>query len=59
MFPVMLDDQYLAMEFQIFIEAVDNSHDLALDGHQQYPVWLFQVFWFVLPSFFSYIPFVL
>ncbi|XP_042048025.1 uncharacterized protein LOC121794091 isoform X1 [Salvia splendens] len=37
MFPVMLDDQYLAMEFQIFIEAVDNSHDLALDGHQQYP----------------------
>lgn len=38
MFPILLDDEYLATEFQNFIEAIDNSHDLALDGHQQYPV---------------------
>lgn len=38
MFPILLDDQDLTMEFQKFIEAIDNSHDLALDGHQQYPV---------------------
>ncbi|XP_051129452.1 uncharacterized protein LOC127250300 isoform X2 [Andrographis paniculata] len=37
MFPVLLDDLSLAMEFQNFIEAIDNSHELMLDGHQQYP----------------------
>ncbi|OVA19261.1 putative helicase MAGATAMA 3 [Macleaya cordata] len=37
MFPVLLDDQSLVNEFQIFIEAVDNSHELTLAGHQQYP----------------------
>ncbi|KAH6773277.1 P-loop containing nucleoside triphosphate hydrolases superfamily protein [Perilla frutescens var. hirtella] len=37
MFPILLDDQNLATEFQNFVEAIDNSHDLALDGHQQYP----------------------
>lgn len=37
MFPILLDDQSLAMEFQIFIEGIDNSHELALDEHQRYP----------------------
>ncbi|XP_073271318.1 uncharacterized protein [Primulina huaijiensis] len=37
MFPILLDDQSLATEFQIFIEAIDNSHELKLDGNQQYP----------------------
>ncbi|XP_011072782.1 uncharacterized protein LOC105157939 isoform X1 [Sesamum indicum] len=37
MFPILLDDQSLATEFQIFIEAIDNSHELTLDGYQQYP----------------------
>ncbi|KAL3835347.1 hypothetical protein ACJIZ3_010083 [Penstemon smallii] len=37
MFPILLDDQSLATEFQVFIEAIDNSHELTLDGHQQYP----------------------
>ncbi|XP_052181406.1 uncharacterized protein LOC127794403 isoform X2 [Diospyros lotus] len=37
MFPVLLDDQSLVNEFHIFIEAIDNSHELALEGHQQYP----------------------
>ncbi|KAK6129452.1 hypothetical protein DH2020_036810 [Rehmannia glutinosa] len=36
-FPILLDDQSLATEFQNFIEAIDNSHELTLDGHQQYP----------------------
>lgn len=38
MFPTLLDDQSLVNEFQIFIEAIDNSHDVALSGHQKYPV---------------------
>lgn len=38
MFPVLLDDQSLVAEFQIFIEAVDNSHELTLSGFQRYPV---------------------
>ncbi|KAL5699448.1 hypothetical protein ACHQM5_030351 [Ranunculus cassubicifolius] len=37
MFPVLLDDQSLVTEFQIFIEAVDDTHELTLAGHQQYP----------------------
>ncbi|KAK4837593.1 hypothetical protein QYF36_006782 [Acer negundo] len=37
MFPVMLDDQSLFTEFEIFIEAVDNMHELALAGDQQFP----------------------
>ncbi|KAA8541523.1 hypothetical protein F0562_022675 [Nyssa sinensis] len=37
MFPILLDDQSLLTEFQIFIEAIDNSHELTLAGHQQYP----------------------
>ncbi|KAL8533722.1 hypothetical protein ACS0TY_009932 [Phlomoides rotata] len=37
MYPILLDGQYLAIEFQSFIGAVDNSHELAFDGHQQYP----------------------
>ncbi|KAL6496859.1 hypothetical protein OROGR_028788 [Orobanche gracilis] len=35
-FPVLLDDQSLSKEFQNFIESIDNSHELTLDGHQQY-----------------------
>lgn len=38
MFPVLLDDQSLFTEFETFIEAVDNMHELALDGHQLFPV---------------------
>ncbi|XP_059642145.1 uncharacterized protein LOC132284095 isoform X2 [Cornus florida] len=37
MFPILLDDQSLVTEFQTFIEAIDNSHELTLAGHQQYP----------------------
>ncbi|KAL6996091.1 hypothetical protein U1Q18_006228 [Sarracenia purpurea var. burkii] len=37
MFPILLDDQSLVTEFQIFIEAIDNSHELTLAGYQQYP----------------------
>ncbi|KAF7135616.1 hypothetical protein RHSIM_Rhsim08G0251000 [Rhododendron simsii] len=35
MFPMLLDDQSLVTEFQVFIEAIDNSHELSLAGHQQ------------------------
>lgn len=38
MYPSLLEGQSLVNEFQIFIEAVDNSHELELAGHQQYPV---------------------
>nr|DAD46144.1 TPA_asm: hypothetical protein HUJ06_004374 [Nelumbo nucifera] len=37
MFPILLEDLSLVYEFQIFIEAIDNSHELTLAGHQQYP----------------------
>ncbi|XWS20599.1 hypothetical protein CRYUN_Cryun31cG0116500 [Craigia yunnanensis] len=36
MFPVLLDDQSLFIEFERFIEAVDNIHELALAG-QEFP----------------------
>lgn len=38
MFPMLLDDQSLFTEFENFIEAVDNMHELALGGQQQFPV---------------------
>lgn len=38
MFPVLLDDESLFTEFEKFIEAVDNMHELALAGQQQFPV---------------------
>lgn len=38
MHPILLDDQLLFTEFETFIEAVDNIHELALDGNQQFPV---------------------
>lgn len=38
MFPHLLDDQSLFTEFEKFIEAIDNVHELALDGQQQFPV---------------------
>ncbi|KAM0943249.1 putative DNA helicase [Dioscorea sansibarensis] len=37
MFPILLDDLLLVNEFQIFIEAVDKSHEITLAGHEQYP----------------------
>ncbi|MQL85608.1 hypothetical protein Taro_018140 [Colocasia esculenta] len=37
MFPTLLDGQLLVNEFQVFIEAIDNSHELELSGQQQYP----------------------
>ncbi|XVE91125.1 hypothetical protein DITRI_Ditri20bG0129600 [Diplodiscus trichospermus] len=36
MFPALLDDQSLFIEFERFIEAVDNVHELALAG-QEFP----------------------
>lgn len=38
MFPVLLDDGSLFTEFEKFIEAVDNVHELAFAGQQQFPV---------------------
>lgn len=38
MYPVLLDDHALFTEFEIFIEAVDKIHELALAGDQQFPV---------------------
>uniref|UniRef100_A0A2P2M1D1 Uncharacterized protein LOC105646246 n=2 Tax=Rhizophora mucronata TaxID=61149 RepID=A0A2P2M1D1_RHIMU len=37
MFPVLLDDQSLITEFELFIQAIDNMHELALAGEQQFP----------------------
>ncbi|XP_042505468.1 uncharacterized protein LOC122082032 isoform X2 [Macadamia integrifolia] len=37
MFPGLLDDESLVTEFQTLIEAIDDSHELSLAGHQQYP----------------------
>ncbi|EPS66614.1 hypothetical protein M569_08161, partial [Genlisea aurea] len=36
-FPRLLDDRSLSMEFEIFIEAIDDRYELALDGNQHYP----------------------
>ncbi|GAB2247771.1 hypothetical protein Droror1_Dr00007653 [Drosera rotundifolia] len=33
-FPILLDDQFLANEFQVFIEAVDNAHELSFASKQ-------------------------
>lgn len=38
MFPILLDYQPLFTEFELFVEAIDNKHELALSGHQQFPV---------------------
>ncbi|KAG9449287.1 hypothetical protein H6P81_009252 [Aristolochia fimbriata] len=37
MFPSLLDDQTLVNEFQIFIQGIDDSHEVKLGGNQQYP----------------------
>ncbi|XP_024633064.1 uncharacterized protein [Medicago truncatula] len=37
MFPILLDYQPLFTEFELFVEAIDNKHELALSGHQQFP----------------------
>ncbi|EEF48714.1 splicing endonuclease positive effector sen1, putative [Ricinus communis] len=38
MFPILLDDQSLFTEFELFIEAVDEMNELALAGYQHFPV---------------------
>jgi len=38
MFPFLLDFEPLFTEFELFVEAIDNKHELALSGHQQFPV---------------------
>ncbi|KAE9585571.1 putative DNA helicase [Lupinus albus] len=37
MFPILLDSQPLFNEFELFVEAIDNKHELALSGNQQLP----------------------
>lgn len=37
MFPILLENQPLFTEFELFVEAIDNMHELALSGHQQFP----------------------
>ncbi|XP_028791064.1 helicase SEN1-like, partial [Neltuma alba] len=37
MFPILLENQPLFTEFESFVEAIDNMHELALSGHQQFP----------------------
>lgn len=37
MFPYLLDDRSLAANFETFIEAIDDYHELTFAGHQQYP----------------------
>jgi len=38
MFPILLNFEPLFTEFELFVEAIDNKHELALSGHQQFPV---------------------
>ena len=38
MFPILLENQLLFSEFELFVEAIDNVHELALSGNQQFPV---------------------
>ena len=38
MYPILLDDQSLANQFQMFIETIDESYELSLSTNQQYPV---------------------
>jgi senataxin len=44
MYPVLLDDQSLANQFQIFIETIDESYEVSLSTNQQYPVSHFFLF---------------
>lgn len=48
MFPYLMEDQLLTTEFETFIEAMDNSHELALAGHQQYPVYFLAFIIFIV-----------
>ncbi|KAM7260372.1 hypothetical protein ACFE04_016113 [Oxalis oulophora] len=36
-FPILLDDQSLFTEFEIFIDEVDKMHELAFAGNQEFP----------------------
>lgn len=38
MYPVLLDDQSLANQFQMFIEKIDETYEVSLSTNQQYPV---------------------
>jgi senataxin len=44
MYPVLLDDQSLANQFQMFIETIDESYEVSLSTNQQYPVSYFFLF---------------
>lgn len=46
MFPVLLDDSSLANEFQIFLQAIDDSYEVTLSTDQQYPVLSFSTIYF-------------
>ncbi|CAD6218676.1 unnamed protein product [Miscanthus lutarioriparius] len=37
MYPVLLDDQSLANQFQMFIEKIDETYEVRLSTNQQYP----------------------
>lgn len=37
MYPVLLDDQSLANQFQMFIEKIDETYEVSLSTNQQYP----------------------
>lgn len=50
MHPVLLDDKSLFYEFEAFIEAIDNVHELALDRNQQFPVHFTQLLFSFLPG---------
>lgn len=62
MFPILLDDQSLFTEFENFIEAVDDMHELALGGQQQFPVFcccicLHMFFSLALIDFYTFFPY--
>lgn len=46
MHPILLDNHSLSTEFEAFIEAIDDMHELTLDGNQQLPVLCWSTFFF-------------
>lgn len=48
MFPILLDYQPLLTKFEFFVEAIDNKHELALSGHQQFWYFFFISFTYCL-----------
>lgn len=49
MHPILLDNHSLSTEFEAFIEAIDDMHELTLDGNQQLPVLCWSTFFFFSP----------